>query len=103
MSASHTDTTRQQDRLEQHTPPPKQYGVFLINDDYTPMDFVVGILQDIFRLPEERAVAVMLQVHHEGKGLCGIYQKDIAETKSHQVHSRAKQAGHPLLSTVEEV
>ncbi len=91
-------------RIEQRPlPPPKQYGVFLINDDYTPMDFVVMLLVDVFRLPENRAEAVMLQVHHEGKGLCGVYQKDIADTKHQQVQHLARQAGHPLLCTVEEV
>lgn len=83
--------------------PPKRYGVFLLNDDYTPMDFVVALLQEIFRLPEQQAEAVMLQVHHQGKGLCGIYQKDIAETKHQQVQNLAQQAGYPLLSKVEEV
>lgn len=102
MSA-HSDPIIQKQGRRQQVPPPKQYGVFLLNDDYTPMDFVVGILQDVFRLPEERAVAVMLQVHHEGKGLCGVYQKDIAETRQQQVRDLAAQAGHPLLSIVEEV
>lgn len=83
--------------------PPKRYGVFLLNDDYTPMDFVVALLQEIFRLPEQQAEVVMLQVHHQGKGLCGIYQKDIAETKHQQVQNLAQQAGYPLLSKVEEV
>ena len=83
--------------------PPKRYGVFLLNDDYTPMDFVVALLQEIFRLPEQQAEAVMLQVHHQGKGLCGIYQKDIAETKHQQVQNLTQQAGYPLLSKVEEV
>lgn len=83
--------------------PPKRYGVFLLNDDYTPMDFVVALLQEIFRLPEQQAEAVMLQVHHQGKGLCGIYQKDIAETKHQQVQNLAQQAAYPLLSKVEEV
>ena len=83
--------------------PPRQYGVFLINDDYTTMDFVVKILTEVFMLPEERAVAVMLLVHHEGKGLCGTYTRDIAQTKQMQVHSRAADAGFPLKCTIEEV
>lgn len=83
--------------------PPKRYGVFLHNDDYTTMDFVVDILTDIFRQPENRAVAIMLQIHHQGKGLCGEYSRDIAETKQQQVLNRASEAGFPLLCTVEEL
>lgn len=83
--------------------PPKKYGVFLLNDDYTPMDFVVSVLTEIFLLPQERAVAVMLLVHHEGKGLCGVFTRDIAQTKQQQVMQRAKGEGHPLQCIVEEV
>ena len=83
--------------------PPKQYGVFLLNDDYTPMDFVVAVLEEIFLLPEEKAVAVMLMVHHEQKGLCGVYTRDIAQTKQQQVMQRARREGHPLQCTVEEM
>lgn len=83
--------------------PPKKYGVFLLNDHYTPMDFVVAILQDIFRLPKTQAVAIMLQIHHQGKGLCGCYHKDIAQTKQQQVLQAAAEAGHPLMCVVEEL
>ena len=83
--------------------PPKKYGVFLLNDDYTTMDFVVNILTEVFALSHERAVAVMLLVHHEGKGLCGIYTKDIAETKQQQVSLLAAEAGYPLQCTLEEI
>lgn len=83
--------------------PPKRYGVFLHNDDYTTMDFVVEILTDIFRQPENQAVKIMLQIHHHGKGLCGEYNRDIAETKQQQVQQRASEAGFPLLCTVEEM
>lgn len=85
------------------TTPPKRYGVYLLNDDYTTMDFVVEVLTEIFMLDEERAVAVMLLVHHEGKGLCGVYTRDIADTKQQQVLQRARQEGHPLQCIVEEV
>ena len=81
----------------------KKYGVFLLNDDYTTMDFVVKILTEVFALPQERAVAVMLLVHHEGKGLCGIYTKDIAETKQQQVILLANNAGYPLQCILEEI
>ena len=100
---SNTEQALQPETVWQNVSPPKKYGVFLINDDYTPMDFVVGLLTDIFRLPENQPATVMLQVHHKGKGLCGVYQKDIADTKHQQVQNLARQAGHPLLSMVEEV
>ena len=83
--------------------PPKRYGVYLLNDDYTTMDFVVKVLTEIFMMPQERAVAVMLLVHHEGKGLCGVYPRDIAETKQQQVMRLAREKGHPLQCIVEEV
>ncbi|OSI14237.1 ATP-dependent Clp protease adapter ClpS [Neisseria dumasiana] len=83
--------------------PPKRYGVYLLNDDYTTMDFVVKVLTEIFMMSEERAVAVMLLVHHEGKGLCGVYPRDIAETKQQQVMRLAREEGHPLQCTAEEV
>ena len=67
------------------------------------MDFVVNILTEVFALSHERAVAVMLLVHHEGKGLCGIYTKDIAETKQQQVSLLAAEAGYPLHCTLEEM
>lgn len=85
------------------TAPPKRYGVFLLNDHYTPMDFVVDILMDIFRLPEYQAEAVMLQIHHQGKGLCGSYTRDIAQTKQQQVMAQAVAFGHPLMCTIEEL
>ena len=100
-----TATTRQSDTLvgKRQTLPPKRYGVFLLNDDYTTMEFVVEVLTEVFMLGEEQAVAVMLLVHHEGKGLCGTYTRDVAQTKQQQVMQRAKAAGHPLQCTVEEV
>ena len=82
---------------------PKKYGVFLLNDNITTMDFVVAILIEVFALSHERAMAVMLLVHHEGKGLCGIYHKDIAETKQQHVVQLAAEAGFPLQCIVEEV
>lgn len=85
-----------------HTEPPKKYGVFLLNDDYTTMEFVVDILTDIFAMPQEKAVAVMLLVHHEGRGLCGIYSRDIALTKQKQVADRAAAEDYPLKCIVEE-
>lgn len=86
-----------------NTLPPKRYGVFLLNDDYTTMEFVVEILTEIFMLGQEQAVAVMLPVHHEGSCLCGTYTRDIAQTKQQQVMQRAKAEGHPLQCIVEEI
>lgn len=81
--------------------PPPRYKVVLLNDDYTPMDFVVSVLSEIFLLPPAQASAVMLLVHHEGRGVCGVYQKDIAQSKCRQVHERARAAAYPLKCVVE--
>ncbi len=81
---------------------PPLYRVVLINDDYTPMEFVVEILESIFGMERTRATQVMLEVHTKGKGVCGVYNFDIAETKVAQVMSIAKQHQHPLLCTMEE-
>ena len=81
---------------------PPLYRVVLINDDYTPMEFVVDILESIFGMERTRATQVMLEVHTKGKGVCGVYNFEIAETKVAQVMSIAKQHQHPLLCTMEE-
>lgn len=80
---------------------PKKYVVLLLNDDYTPMDFVVDVLKRFFRLSEERATQVMLQVHVLGKGVCGIYTRDIAETMVSQVNDFSRNHEHALLCTME--
>ena len=81
---------------------PPMYKVLLLNDDYTPLEFVVHVLEYFFRMDRENATQVMLHVHTRGMGVCGVFSKDIAETKVAQVndHSRANQ--HPLLCTLEE-
>lgn len=84
------------------TKPPPLYKVLLLNDDYTPMDFVVEVLQRFFHMNREQAVTVMLKVHHEGMAVCGIYPKDIAATKVSQVTQFARAHGHPLACTMEE-
>lgn len=84
------------------TKTPKSFKVILLNDDYTPMDFVVSILESIFQRSPAEAVRIMLQVHNQGAGLCGIYSRQIAETKVHQVHERAQAGGHPLKCIMEE-
>ncbi len=81
---------------------PPLYRVVLINDDFTPMEFVVEILESIFGMERTRATQVMLEVHTKGKGICGVYNFEIAETKVAQVMSIAKQQQHPLLCTMEE-
>ena len=81
---------------------PPLYQVILLNDDYTPMEFVVQILQDIFLLDRTTATRIMLEVHTKGKGVCGVYTYEIAETKVAQVSGYARQHQHPLLCTLEE-
>jgi ATP-dependent Clp protease adaptor protein ClpS len=80
---------------------PRKYKVILLNDDYTPMDFVVEVLKHFFHLSEEVAIQVMLQVHSQGKGVCGIFTRDIAETKIALVNEYARMNQHPLLSSME--
>ena len=81
---------------------PPLYRVVLINDDYTPMEFVVEVLQSIFGMERPKATRVMLEVHTKGKGVCGVYDYEIAETKVAQVMSISQQQQHPLLCTTEE-
>ncbi|MBT5487992.1 MAG: ATP-dependent Clp protease adapter ClpS [Halieaceae bacterium] len=80
---------------------PSLYRVILLNDDYTPMEFVVEVLETFFTMNREQATQVMLAVHTQGKGVCGIYPQDIAETKASQVNQSARDNGHPLLCEVE--
>ncbi|WP_318153378.1 ATP-dependent Clp protease adapter ClpS [Halomonas sp. ML-15] len=80
---------------------PPMYKVVLHNDDFTPMEFVVEVLQAFFHLESEKAVQVMLAVHTQGKATCGIFTRDIAETKSHQVNEYARECQHPLLCDID--
>lgn len=80
---------------------PPLYKVVLHNDDYTPMEFVVEILQGFFGMDSEKAVQVMLAVHTQGKATCGIFTRDIAETKSYQVNEYARECEHPLMCDIE--
>lgn len=84
------------------TKPPPLYKVLLLNDDFTPMEFVVIVLQQFFSMDRERAMRVMLQVHTEGSGVCGVFPKDVAATKVEQVASFARQHQHPLACVMEE-
>jgi ATP-dependent Clp protease adaptor protein ClpS len=81
---------------------PPMYKVILINDDYTPMEFVVHILEEFFSRDREAANRIMLEVHTSGKGVCGIYTHEIAETKVSQVNLYARENQHPLLCTLEK-
>lgn len=82
--------------------PPKLYKVILLNDDYTTMDFVVSVLETIFKKTPAEAVQIMLNVHRLGRGLCGVYPKQIAEVKLELVQEKAKEAGYPLRCVMEE-
>lgn len=81
---------------------PPLYKVILLNDDFTPMDFVVEVLTDFFNMSQEKATQVMLQVHTQGVGVCGTYAKDVAETKVHIVNEYSREHHHPLMCTMEE-
>lgn len=80
---------------------PPLYSVVLLNDDFTPMEFVVHVLEWFFGMDREKAVRIMLQVHTQGKGVCGIYSREIAETKVSQVNDYSRENNHPLLCTME--
>ena len=82
--------------------PPPLYKVMLLNDDYTPMDFVVVVLQTVFAMSREKATQVMLQVHREGMGVCGTYTREVASAKVEQVINIARKHQHPLQCTMEE-
>ncbi len=81
---------------------PPMYKVVLINDDYTPMEFVVEVLEIFFQMDRPKATQVMLTVHTQGKGVCGVFTRDIAETKAAQVNQYAREHEHPLLAEIEE-
>ena len=91
--------TLQESKPELKKPP--LFKVGLLNDDYTPMEFVVEVLEVFFRMNREQATHVMLTVHTKGKGVCGIYTRDIAETKATQVNQYARENQHPLLCEIE--
>lgn len=81
---------------------PPMFKVMILNDDYTPMDFVVEVLETFFSMNREKATRIMLQVHTKGHGVCGIFTYDVAETKVAQVNDYARQNEHPLLCQMEE-
>jgi ATP-dependent Clp protease adaptor protein ClpS len=89
------------ERQEQRTKPPALYRVVLLNDDYTPMEFVIRVLQQFFMHDLETATMIMLKIHHEGRGVCGVYTKDVAATKVELVLAAARRDQHPLQCIME--
>ena len=89
------------ERKSARTKPPSLYQVILLNDDYTPMEFVVMVLQQFFQRDLTTATHIMLKIHHEGRGVCGVYPKDIAATKVELVLAAARRDGHPLQCIME--
>jgi ATP-dependent Clp protease adaptor protein ClpS len=91
------------ERRTQRTKPPQMYQVVMLNDDYTPMEFVVVVIQEFFHKDRETATQIMLKIHLDGRGICGVFPRDIANTKVEQVQEAARQAGHPLQCLSEPV
>ncbi len=89
------------EKQQQKLQPPSMYNVILNNDDYTPMEFVIDVLQKFFSYDIERATQLMLTVHYEGKAVCGVFSAEVAETKAAQVNDYARENEHPLLCTLE--
>jgi ATP-dependent Clp protease adaptor protein ClpS len=87
---------------QHHAKPPPMYRVLLLNDDFTPMDFVVVVLEKFFCLSREQSTQVMLKVHREGRGACGLYPRDVAATKVEQVSEFSRRHQHPLACVMEE-
>jgi ATP-dependent Clp protease adaptor protein ClpS len=100
--ATSRDPSTVLEKKEARLKPPPMYEVALLNDDYTPMEFVVGVLQKFFGMGREKATQVMLKVHREGRGVCGIYPRDVAATKVEQVSGYSRQHQHPLQCVMEE-
>ena len=91
------------DRITDKVKPPQMYQVLMLNDDFTPMEFVVLVIQEFFSKDRESATQIMLKIHLDGKAVCGVYSKDVATTKVDQVLDAARQAGHPLQCVTEPV
>jgi ATP-dependent Clp protease adaptor protein ClpS len=89
------------EEAEPKTKQPPLYQVVLLNDDYTPMEFVVMVLQEYFKRDLETATQIMLKIHHDGRGVCGVYSKDVAATKVELVVAAARRGGHPLQCIME--
>jgi ATP-dependent Clp protease adaptor protein ClpS len=98
-----SDGTVVLERRTQKTKPPHMYQVVMLNDDYTPMEFVVIVIQEFFSKDLETATQIMLKIHLDGRGVCGVYTRDVAATKVDQVMDAANKAGHPLQCVFEPV
>lgn len=101
LRADDNDVTVQEAAPKLKKPP--LYKVILLNDDFTPMDFVINLLVQFFAMSTEKATQVMLQIHMQGVGVCGTYSKDVAETKVYIVNEYSRQHQHPLLCSMEEL
>lgn len=102
MTKTHQNGTALLEERRGKLAPPPLYTVVLLNDDFTPMDFVVHVLQKFFSMDRERATQTMLKVHLEGRGVCGVYPRDVAATKVEQVSGFARENQHPLACVMEE-
>ena len=91
------------ERRTQKTKPPQMHQVLMLNDDYTPMEFVIVVIQEFFGRDRDTATQIMLKIHLDGKAVCGVYSKDVAATKVDQVMDAAAKAGHPLQCVSEPV
>src|SRR6185369_6623433 len=91
------------ERRPQKTAPPQMFQVVMLNDDYTPMEFVIVVIQEFFSKDRETATQIMLKIHLDGRGVCGVYSRDMAATKVEQVQEAGRQAGHPLQCVSEPV
>ena len=89
------------ERQTARTEPPRMYQVVMLNDDYTPMEFVVMVLQEYFQHDLETSTQIMLKIHHDGRGVCGVFSKDVAATKVELVLAAARRGGHPLQCIME--
>ena len=103
MAELHVDAEQQISEVQPQLARPSMYQVILLNDDYTPMDFVIEILKRFFAMQEDKAAEIMWQIHSKGRGICGVYSRDIAETKVKQTNEFAQNHEHPLLCVMEPV
>jgi len=101
MAKQHQDSSVLESKRSKISPPPL-YTVVLLNDDFTPMGFVILVLEKYFSMNREQATQIMLKVHMEGRGVCGVYPRDVAATKVEQVATFARENQHPLACVMEE-